>query len=300
MSGALWAVVAGVGFGIFQTLNRRAVADMDVFVATFMQLAVSAVMLIGISVATQDISQLWRATPSAWLNFCVAGLIHFFIGWTFLNASQKRIGAARTSALIGTSPLFAGAISFVTLGETPGLLGLAGVALIVAGVLVTNNPMAKSQGNSENSSPALVTWISLTLALAAPLAWSISPTFTRYGLQSLRSPLLGVTVGLTASALAYGVALGIRSLGSPLGAISTDALLFKLIAGVFVGLSTWLRWIALDLAPVAVVLALSLVSVPTVNMLTPLVVEKHIEQVTTQIWLGSALIVAGSLILIFT
>ena len=30
MTGALWAAASGVGFGIFQSLNRRAVAQMDV------------------------------------------------------------------------------------------------------------------------------------------------------------------------------------------------------------------------------------------------------------------------------
>ena len=46
-------------------------------------------------------------------------------------------------------------------------------------------------------------------------------------------------------------------------------------------------------------LALSLVSVPVVNLLSPLLVGRHIEQVTVQVWLGSALIVGGSLVLIF-
>jgi uncharacterized membrane protein len=47
------------------------------------------------------------------------------------------------------------------------------------------------------------------------------------------------------------------------------------------------------------VVALSLVSVPLVNVLSPLMVGQHLEQVTNQVWLGSALIIGGSLILIF-
>jgi drug/metabolite transporter (DMT)-like permease len=299
MTGALWAVIAGVGFGTFQTLNRRAVAGMDVFVATFMQLAVSAIMLAGISFATQDMSRLWNAPLSAWLNFSIAGMIHFFIGWTFLNASQKRIGAARTSAMIGTTPLFATFFSMLTLGEVPSLFGVVGMALIVAGVLVTSNPWS-GRANGVDSSTSQNSWVSIALGLAAPVAWSISPTFTRLGLKGLDSTLLGVTVGLAASALAYGAALAVKSVRSPIGPVSTDALMFKLVAGVLVGFSTWLRWIALDLAPVGYVLALSLTSVPTVNILTPFFVEKHVEQVSVQVWAGSALIVAGSLILILT
>jgi uncharacterized membrane protein len=70
------------------------------------------------------------------------------------------------------------------------------------------------------------------------------------------------------------------------------------MAGVLVGVSTWMRWIALDLAAVALVLAISLVSVPTVNLLTPLMIDHHLEEVTRTVWLGSVLIIVGSLVLI--
>ena len=41
--------------------------------------------------------------------FGLAGFIHFFVGWTLLSISQKRIGAARTSAIMGVTPFFASA-----------------------------------------------------------------------------------------------------------------------------------------------------------------------------------------------
>jgi drug/metabolite transporter (DMT)-like permease len=293
MTGALWAVTAGLGFGVFQTLNRRAVRGMDIYVATFLQLLASAVVLIGASLATEDMSVLRDAPIGALVNFALAGVIHFSIGWTFLNASQKQIGAARTSALIGTTPLFGALIAFVTLSEGLDLFAVVGILLITAGVYFTNNPLGGA-GNPDGLSG----WRALILALGAPLCWSISPIFIRLGLGGLPSPLLGVTVGITASALAYAVVLGIRRLRSPLPPISTEALALKLAAGVLVGLSTWARWIALELTTVAAVLALSLVSVPTVNLLTPLVIDHQVERVTRQVWLGSALIVCGSLVLI--
>src|SRR3990172_9343761 len=129
MSGAIWAFVAGVGFGLFQSVNRRGVYGMDVYMATFVQLVVSSVVLGGISLATEDVGSLFSAPLSAMLNFAVAGFFHFFIGWTFMNASQKRIGAARTSPLIGTTPLFATVIAALTLRELPGLLALLGIVL---------------------------------------------------------------------------------------------------------------------------------------------------------------------------
>jgi len=297
MTGAVWAVVAGLGFGVFQTINRRAIKGMDVFVATFLQLLVSSVVLAGASLATEDVAVLLNAPAGALINFGLAGLLHFAIGWTFLNGSQKRIGAARTGALIGTTPLFGALIALITLNEALNGIALAGIALIVLGVYVTSNPVGKSRVNGGNV-PLHRDWRSLLIALGAPLCWAISPIFIRYGLAGLDSPLLGVTVGITASALGYGAALLLYRLRSPQKAISSEALTLKIIAGVLVGLSTWARWIALDFTAVATVLALSLVSVPTVNLLTPLVVDRQVESVTSEVWLGSALIVSGSLLLI--
>src|SRR3989304_3346799 len=99
----------------------------------------------------------------------------------------------------------------------------------------------------------------------------------RGGLEVLSSPLLGVTIGMTASAAAYGLPLMVRRKQQGALPASTDALLFKIAAGVLVGLSTWARWVALDLAPVAPVLALTLVSVPVVILLSPIVSGKHQE-----------------------
>lgn len=297
MTGALWAVIAGLGFGVFQTVNRRAIDKMDVFVATFLQLLASVIVLGAACLATEDLSALQRAPFDVLISFALAGLIHFSLGWTFLNASQKRIGASRTSALIGTTPMFGALLAFVTLSESIDLAALVGIAFIMAGVYFTHNPTGGTGNGGANSQP-ISRWRTLALAFAAPLCWSISPIFIRLGLQGLSSPLLGVTVGMTASALGYGAALAVRSLRTPLVRISSEALMLKIFAGVMVGLSTWARWVALELTTVAAVLALSLVSVPTVNLLTPVVIDRRIERVTAQVWLGSALIVAGTLVLI--
>jgi drug/metabolite transporter (DMT)-like permease len=300
MMGALWAVAAGVGFGLFQTINRRAVQGMDVYIATFMQLFISAAVLAAASAATEDLTVLRQVSGWAWLNFSLAGFFHFFIGWTFLNASQKQIGAARTGSLIGTTPLFAAVIAALILGEFPTLTTIAGILLIVGGVYLVNYAsLRRSAGNVTGVGSGATGWRSLLLGLAAALCWSISPIFIRFGLAELPSPILGVTIGITACVLGYAVALAIRRWRAPLAAISTDALVLKLVAGLLVGLSTWARWVALDLASVAIVLALSLVSVPVVNLLSPLLIGHHLEQVTGQVWLGSALIIGGSLVLIF-
>jgi drug/metabolite transporter (DMT)-like permease len=293
MTGALWATLSGIGFGIFQAFNRRAGRAFDVYISTFVLLAGSAIILAMASVLTEDLGQLNGIPFMAYVNFGLAGLIHFYLGWTFLTISQNKVGAARTGALSGTTPLFALFVSALAFNEFLRLPVLAGILMLVAGVYLISfekNPLAGA---------GATIWRDSLFGLGVAICFSISPIFIRGGLEDLNSPLLGVTIGMGFSALAYGITLLFRRNQIQQGPITRDALWFQLAASVFVGISTWTRWIALDMAPVGVVLALGRLNVPVVLLLTPMLVGRAAENVTLRVWSGAVLIVGGSLILNF-
>ena len=150
------------------------------------------------------------------------------------------------------------------------------------------NPLAGASGKQ---------WLDSLYGLSVAVCFSISPIFIRGGLKYLDSPLLGVTIGMSFSALAYGITLLFRRKQFLQGPLTNDAITFQLAASVFVGFSTWVRWIALDKAAVGVVLALGRLNVPVVILLSPMLVGKAQENVTARVWLGAALIVGGSIIL---
>jgi drug/metabolite transporter (DMT)-like permease len=293
VTGPVLAAAAGLGFGVFQTLNRRAVGGMaDAYVSTFLQLVVALAVLVAASLATEGVEALRDATTASLVYFSLAGLVHFTLGWTFLNISQMRIGAARTSPLLATVPLWGVFIALVTLGEFPGALAWLGTFLVVAGALVVSLERAGEGGWK-------IGWRDALPGLATAIAWAISPVFIKEGLEGLQSPLLGLTLGMLVAVVAYGLALPLRPRieGPVLG--SWSSLSFKLAAGAMVGLSVWARWESLDYTDVVVVLALGLLSVPVVLLLAPMVMGRHVERVNLQIWLGGALVVGGALLLMF-
>ena len=77
-----------------------------------------------------------------------------------------------------------------------------------------------------------------------------------------------------------------------------DALWLKVLAGVLVALSTWGRWVALERTSVGTVLALGLMSVPVVLLLSPMLMGRELERVNVFVWVGAALVVAGSFLLV--
>jgi drug/metabolite transporter (DMT)-like permease len=139
MSGVMWGIVAALGFGFFQSFNRRAQRGIDAFLGTFILLVVSVVVLVAASLLTEDLSQLQGVPLKAFVSFGLAGFVHFFLGWTFISISQNLVGASRTGALIGATPLFAFAIGLLVFGEVLSLPVIAGIVLIIAGVYLVSN-----------------------------------------------------------------------------------------------------------------------------------------------------------------
>ncbi len=292
MTGPALAAAAGLGFGVFQTLNRRAVGGMnDAYLATFLQLLTALGVLVAATLATEDLGLLGDATALSLFYFSLAGVIHFSLGWTLLNVSQMRIGAARTSPLLATTPVFGAAIAVLILQEVPGAWVWLGVALVTAGALVVSLERVTDEGWG-------VSWDDALPGILTALAWATSPILIKEALEGLPSPLLGLTLGMVVAVLVYAVALPFRPrvAGPAIG--SRLSLLFKLLAGLMVGLSVWARWAALDYTSIAVVLALGLLSVPIVLLLSPLLMGRHVERVTLQIWGGAALVVVGGLVLV--
>jgi drug/metabolite transporter, DME family len=293
VTGVVLAAVAGIGFGLFQSVNRAALRGMDAYASTFLQMLVSAAILVAVSLAAGDAGRLADTPLSAWWWFAAAGLVHFCVGWTLLNLSQQRLGAARTSPLLATVPLFGVVIAAVTLREVPSGLELAGVALMVAGVYAVE--LGRIGGSRGPGRGQGVAWTASLFGLGTALCWAVSPILIRRGLRELPSPLLGVTVGMVAATLAHGLTLPLR--GRRGLRFTKEALAWKLAAGVLVAVSTWTRWYAVALVPVAVVLALGLLSVPTVMAVAPALVGRRAEPITAPVLAGAAMVVAGALVI---
>lgn len=290
MSGALLAAASGVGFGLFQSVNVRALrASDDSYASTFVQVGVAAVALTAAAAATGQLAGVFDAPLWAIGDFALAGLLHFLAGWSLLNLSQQRVGAARTSPLLTTVPVFGVAIAALTVGQLPGAITLVAIALMCAGAYIV-----ATRGGLE--SPRVADALP---GLGCAFLWALSPIFILRGLEGYDSPIAGLTIGLVASVLAFAPAYALwRGRRTAWTSVKRSVGMLKLLAGVLVAVSTWWRWAALEDATVGAVLALNLLSVPVVLLLAPLIAGRHVERVTLGLWTGAGLVVSGALVLI--
>lgn len=290
MSGAMLAAASGVGFGIFQSVNVRAVrGGEDPYASTFAQVTIAALALVVVSLASGDLMSAVDAPLWALGDFAMAGVLHFLAGWSLLNLSQQRIGAARTSPLLAMTPIFGVVIALLTVGQVPGVLALFAIALMCAGAY-----LVAMRGGVE--APRIADALP---GLGCAFMWALSPIFILHGLEGFESPLVGLTVGMLVSVAAFAPLYGMwRGLGPAWQAVTGSTAGLKMLAGVLVGVSTWWRWAALEDATVGAVLALNLLATPVVLVLAPMTSGRHLERVTFAIWAGAALVIFGALILV--
>jgi drug/metabolite transporter (DMT)-like permease len=289
VSGVLWATASGIGFGLFQSINRRAIRGIeDPYVSTFLQLSVATAILVAASLVSEDLSQLGDASAETLVVFALAGIIHFVLGWLLLNVSQARIGASRTAPLITLTPLFGVVLAAVALRELPSATALAAIAPIMVGAWLL---ASRGSGDVRIERDSI-------FAFGTAFMWALSAVLTVEALEGLDSPLLGVTLGLLAATAALGVTLLARGSLGAIRSIARNTLTLKLLAAVLVAFATWFRLLALDETDVAVVLATNLVGVPITLVLAPIMVGRHVEQADARVWFGGLLVVVGVLAVI--
>ena len=80
----------------------------------------------------------WRAVDlSVWGALAYATALSLVLAYLIWNASVRAVGATRTAIYMCVTPLVAVLVAWAALGERPGLLHLAGGALIALGVVLT-------------------------------------------------------------------------------------------------------------------------------------------------------------------
>lgn len=195
------ALCSAAAFGVALVLTQLGLRELGPLRGACISVPTTALAFVLLSPLTIDLGG-WNATSAA--TFALAGL-PFPAAVTLLTfEANRRIGANLTGALGNLTPLFAVLLAVALLGEAPLPGQLAGMAVIVAGVLVLIARPGQAFGVS--LLPALA------LPLAAALIRGLVQPVVKLGLADWPNPfaatlfgyLVSATVILTAGAMVEG------------------------------------------------------------------------------------------------
>jgi len=133
--GVLYGALTGAAYAGFILLLRRGNRDDrrpagPLFDATAVAAAVSLVA--GLAIGDVDLVPAWPA--HGWL--VTLALTSQVLGWLLISISLPRLPAALTSVLLCVQPVGSVVLGVVLLDESPSALQFAGVACVLAGLLV--------------------------------------------------------------------------------------------------------------------------------------------------------------------
>jgi len=283
LSGALWALVAAIGFAFLQVSNRKANQLVDAYRTAFGLLVAVEIVLLARSLVSGDIGLLLSAPSSAVLIFGVTTLLHFVGGWTLLALSQQSIGVARTGALVSSAPIIGTLVAALALDEPLTVPIVGGVLFAVIGVALISLSGRVSESDE---------WRRPWLALAVAMIWGSTPLLIRFGLERFDHPVEGLTIGLASSAVVY--ALLLTATGRWGRPVPVAAVRWIAIGGLCGAIAVSSQWVSFDLTSIATALTIQQLSVLFVIALVPIMFHQPFERMNPRFFAGAVLVLMGA------
>jgi drug/metabolite transporter (DMT)-like permease len=193
----------------------------------------------------------------------------------------RTMGSAITSTIVNTTPMFSTALAILLLGERPGPLVLAGVILIVSGLVILS--WAGAQRSWKRTE--------LIFPFLAALLFSMKDVTVRWGLGGNSSPVLAAALAAITSTIE--IFLINRYIQKERFILPPKHVLHWFVSsGLFTGGSFLFMFLALSRERVSIIAPLINSYAVFVLILAPLI-ARQIEKVTLRKVAGAILVVVG-------
>jgi drug/metabolite transporter (DMT)-like permease len=297
--GGLLALCAAATFAFNNTLARRGVLSGSVLQA----MAITVPFGVPLMLIAMAMFGAWPAlddfTPEIYASFAAAGVAHFVFGRYCNDRAVKAIGANLSGPLIEASVLFALILAVTMLGEKLTIIKVLGIALILAGPLLTvdKKGKAKAAGGGELAfTPNYVE--GYIFSMLAALAYGTSPILVRMALEktSWHASIAGGLVSYAAATVAIVLVILLLGKVKHVSDMSGEAAKWFCWAGFFVGISQFLRYVALSFAPVSVVSPIQRLSL-IFRLLFSYILNRQYEIFDSRMVLGTIVSLLGAVLL---
>jgi drug/metabolite transporter (DMT)-like permease len=133
-TGDLLVLASAVAQALQIVMVERYARRYDVFALTFVQVAAACITFGALALALGDLSVPRGGT--VWAALIVTGLFAVAFGLLVQVWAQRRVSATRIAIIFSLETVFAGLAGYLFAGDRIGAIGLAGCAVIFAGIVI--------------------------------------------------------------------------------------------------------------------------------------------------------------------
>lgn len=264
MFGALLAFASAAFFGLNNATVRRGVLKSTVLQGMAITVPIGVPIFILFALAMDGFAAMARWEMSTWAWMTLAGVLHFVIGRYGNYRATQVLGATLSTPIQQFSILISLVLAFIFLDETINAVNLAGIALIVFGpmVVVRRRESTTKAALAKGFQPQYASGFFWGLVCA--FGYGTSPLLISLGLGEsggFDDSVAGVLVSYAAATVVVLAMVAGAGGGSYMASLDRGSKYWFLISALLVALSQLFRYLALAIAPVAVVVPIQRLSV---------------------------------------
>ena len=286
------SLVAGLGFASAAILARVGMQGVKPLSSTLISTVASLLPSAALALAFA-LSDIRALPPIAFLWLLVLGGVNFLGGRTQSYLAIDILGASRSSAILGSSTVFAALFAISLAGERPHLVILAGTAGVVLGLIIATRDSIRQGWSRDRRS--LVGYL---LALGAAASYGGTNVIARELTLEYGSPLM-----ISAISLLFGVILlwplagraAVQDLTGSGGDLRMVG--FAALSGLAAATAVICLYYALQRAEVVVVSPIVSTN-PLITLLLAKIFIARLEFITRRVLLGTTLAFMGVLLVI--
>jgi drug/metabolite transporter (DMT)-like permease len=288
--GVVLAAAAAVAWAAQYVFVRLATVEGSTTDAVAVVLVCNVVLVVPAALVLSEPTAI--ASVDVLAAFVGAGLAGSLLGRICQFRAIETIGASRTAPVVASTALFSAGLAVVLLGETLTAAHAVGILLVVCGVAYIS---WRTATDPTDPRPAREIGLSLAFPLLAALCFAIEPVFISWGLAEGVPVVAGLAVKVVAAALGF---LGYLLIASavPSAARLAGSLRWYVAAGVASTVALLVYFLALEVAPVVVVVPIIQVSPLIVLVLSSAFLPRGLERVTWDLTVAATLVVVGAIV----
>jgi len=297
--GALLALASAATFGLNSAALRRGVLTGGVLQAMAITVPLGVPLFLLANVLAGGLDSLGKFSLPSWAWFALAGVVHFVIGRYGNYRATRALGSTLSSPMHMLSVPIALALALIFLDEVMTPLRLIGFVLVMTGPLVAVRGQSRRKKHNENNHFHPQFGEGIFWGAVCAVGYGSSPLLIVKGLGPDRVLLDSLAAGLvsyTAAAIVITIIVALAGGIAFMRDLDRKARNWFAVSGVFVCVSQMLRYMALAVAPVTIVVPIQRLSVVFRVIFSWLINRDH-EVLTGKVLAGIGISLVGGLAL---